>query len=234
MTTMAPALASLRGLESLTLSYKDSPGGPAAGPVRLAEDDAKGVKECAKVLGRMRSLHSLCLRRLPPGVLKHLLTQTLTQSKSIKSLDLSFNAFEPVTIGALAAWVKRTILRELVCESAVAVSQDTGEVHKTRMQIAAVDPLVRVASLLEVFVLTLDHPPQIKDQEKMEAPSMVGAVSERDLQKLVNVCRAAAVTTRVGSLFAVGLHPHGTKAQADGEFSLQWRWLSDKWRRMKR
>lgn len=102
------------------------------------------------------------------------------------------------------------------------------------MQIAAVDPLVRVASLLQVFVLTLDHPLQIKDQEKMEAPSMVGAVSERDLQKLVNVCRAAAVTTRVGSLFAVGLQPHGTKAQADGEFSLQWRWLSDKWRRMKR
>jgi hypothetical protein len=234
MMPMAAALANLRCLETLALWFKGGPG--AAGPVRLAGEDAKGVKECARVLSRMRSLRSLSLRRLPPGVLKHLLTQALTKSRSITAVDLSFNALEPAVIATLAAWVKRAILRELVCGGVVVVSQDTGQVDKTRMQIAAVDTLVKVASWLEVFVLTLDHPLQIKDQEEKEPLSKVGAVSERDLQKLANVCRAAAVSTRVGCLFAAGLHPHGTKqAQAGGGASYsQRRWLSDKWRRMKR
>ena len=159
----------------------------------------------AKVLAGMRTLRA-ALR--PPWA-----DSGLRSSRTISDVDLSFNTFDPSAVKALPAWVLKSIVKELVLEGIVLASSDTHSDRESREKhrtgISGLYDLVKSLgapqSRLQVFVMTLAHPPQCKQGAGARA-AVAGAVSNKKLKRLTTTCSTAGSSTRTGHFFCVGLY----------------------------
>ena len=213
--TLAAALLPMR-LESVGITYKTSD----YEAEELEEEKNLGSKQSAaaaaavaKVLAGMRTLRAIKLSGLPCGLLGPMLGSGLRSSRTIRDVDLSSNTFDPSAVKALPAWVLKSIVKELVLEGIVLASSDTHSDRvsrdKHRTGISGLYDLVKSLgapqSRLQVFVMTLAHPPQCK-QGAGARGAVAGAVSNKKLKRLTTTCSTAGSSTRTGHFFCVGLY----------------------------
>ena len=161
----------------------------------------------------MRTLRAITLSGLPCGLLGPMLGSGLRSSRTIRDVDLSSNTFDPSAVKALTAWVLKSIVKELVLEGIVLASSDTHSDRESRDKhrtgISGLYDLVKSLgapqSRLQVFVMTLAHPPQCKQGAGARA-AVAGAVSNKKLKRLTTTCSTAGSSTRTGHFFCVGLY----------------------------
>ncbi|MGB1592618.1 MAG: hypothetical protein ACPIOQ_07680, partial [Promethearchaeia archaeon] len=219
--TLAAALAPMR-LESFGMSYKLAEKKTEDLGQKQAE---RAATDTAKVLAEMRTLHEVRLRGLPCHLLGAVLRPAgLPRSRTIRRVDLSFNSVELPTARAMTAWVRKGLVKELVCEGLALVHQDREPLSKHLAPIEGIYPLVRAmgstSSKVEVFVLTLNHPIQgsgdVASRDAGAQTGVAGAVSLKQLKRLTNTCHTAASDTREGRFFCVGLH-NSLKSKENGD-----------------
>ena len=212
--SLAAALLPMR-LESVGITYKTS-------DYEAEElEEEKNLKEEEKNLGSKQSVAAAAavakvlagMRTLRAALRPPWADSGLRSSRTISDVDLSFNTFDPSAVKALPAWVLKSIVKELVLEGIVLASSDT---HSDRVSrdnhrtgISGLYDLVKSLgapqSRLQVFVMTLAHPPQCKQGAGARA-AVAGAVSNKKLKRLTTTCSTAGSSTRTGHFFCVGLY----------------------------